>query len=330
MSKSISVIHVLSDGYFHSGQSIGTTLGVSRAAVWKTITKIRQDWHVDIQSVKGKGYRINGGLNLLNANRIRALLPDNVQLKINVLELLTSVESTNQYLLSKSANTEVRQGHVVMAEYQTSGRGRRGRTWLSPFGQNLYISALFEFVETTPGLSGLSLVVAIVILRVLKRAGVQNAGLKWPNDIHCDGKKLCGILLEMKGEITGIWNIVVGIGLNVNMPNEAYKEITQPWTSLQQITGSSMERSLLAADIISELFTAMEQFRVNGMGQFRHEWNSNDLALNKIVKLQTSQGEVIGMARGIDDHGALLLEIDGEVRHYHAGEVSLRYNESVC
>lgn len=330
MSKSISVLHILSDGYFHSGQSIGTALDVSRAAVWKTITKIRDDWQVDIQSIRGKGYRINGGLNLLNANKIRALIPDDVQSKINTLEILTSVESTNQYLLKKSVNSDVKQGHIVLAEHQISGRGRRGRTWSSPFGRNLYISALFEFVENTSGLSSLSPVIAIIVLRVLKRAGIQDAGLKWPNDIHWQGRKLCGILLEMKGEITGIWNIVVGIGLNVNMPRENNNEITQPWTSLQQIMGIPVERNLLIADIISELIRVMENYPVNGMEQFRDEWNSNDLAYNKKVKLHTPQGELMGIARGVDDQGALLLEVDGVLQHYHAGEVSLRYNDSVC
>jgi len=327
MSNSISVIHILSDGHFHSGQSIGTSLGVSRAAVWKTMAKIRQDWQLDIQSVKGKGYRIYGGLNLLNPSRIRALLSEEIQMQVNVLECLTSVPSTNQYLLDKSVSTAVRQGHAVLAEHQTLGRGRRGRTWSSPFGQNLYLSALFEFVEMTPGLSALSLVVAIVVLRVVKRVGIQDAGFKWPNDIHWHGKKLSGILLEMKGEMTGSWNIVIGIGLNVNMAEQALDEIDQPWTSMQQITGTTFERSLLTADILNELFSVLNTFQANGFDSYRDEWNSNDLTYNKVVTLKTPQHEIVGIARGINEQGALLLEVDGVVQHYHAGEVSLRYND---
>ena len=330
MSNLIAVIHILSDGCFHSGQSIGARLGVSRAAVWKSISKIRQHWQVDIQSVKGKGYRINGGLNLLDTNRIKSLLSNITREKLHSLEVLPSVESSNQYLMKKLGNAGVHPGHVVITEHQTAGRGRRGRAWLSPFGQNIYISVLWEFVETSSGLSGLSLVVAIALLRVLKKAGIRDAGLKWPNDIHWHGKKLCGILLEMKGEASGAWNIVIGIGLNVNMPGKYVEEITQPWTSLQQISGTAVDRNTLVAEIIKELFIVLERFQISGLHEFRKEWNLNDLALNKTVKLHTAQETVSGVARGIDEQGALILEVNGMLQHYHAGEVSLRYTGPVC
>lgn len=323
-------MHILSDGCFHSGQTIATKLGVSRAAVWKSITRIRQDWQLDIQAVKGKGYRLNGGINLLDENRIKSFLSNTGQTKIINLEVLPSIESSNHYLMKKAGKNGVHSGYVVITEHQTAGRGRRGRIWLSPFGQNIYLSVLWEFVETNAALSGLSLVVAIAILRVLKRMGIRDAGLKWPNDIHWHGKKLCGILLEMKGEVSGACNVVIGIGLNVNMPDEDTQEISQPWTSLLHITGTPVDRNELTAEVIKELFIVLEHFQKTGLHEFRDEWNLNDLALNNKVNLHTAEETITGIAQGIDEQGALILKVNGVRQHYHAGEVSLRYNPPVC
>jgi len=329
MSHLIAVLNILSDGRFHSGQSIGSTLGVSRTAIWKSIKKIRQDWQVEIQSVTGKGYRISGGLNLLDADSINSTLSESTQTQLYLLEVLFSVKSTNQYLMKK-VGSGIRSGHVVIAEHQSAGRGRRGRDWLSPFGQNLYLSILWEFVEPISGLSGLSLAIAIAILRSLKKAGISDAGLKWPNDIHWHGKKLCGILLEMKGEESGAWNVVIGIGLNVNMQYDHSEVITQPWTSLQQITGAVMDRNTIVVNIIKELFEVLEQFSKKGLEVFREEWILNDVTMNKTIKLHTAQDTITGIVRGIDDQGALVLEVNGVSQHYHAGEVSLSYNEPLC
>ena len=188
------LLALLADGQFHSGEELGDALGVSRAAVWKQLKKL-EDLDVPFSSVKGKGYRLHDAIELLDESQIRSCISQ----RLDILELLLDVDSTNTYLFNR-ASDHMGKRYAVMAEKQNHGRGRRGRQWVSPFGRNIYLSLLVSFSGGMSALEGLSLTTAIAVERALRRLDIQGVGLKWPNDIYADGRKLAGILLEVTGE----------------------------------------------------------------------------------------------------------------------------------
>ena len=174
-------------------------------------------------------------------------------------------------------------------------------------------------------LSGLSLVIAVVITRSLLKMKINDVMLKWPNDVLWQDRKLCGLLLEMHGEASGPWQVVIGIGMNVNMNSTTVEEIGQPWVDLQSILGRSVDRNQLAGLILSELLDAMALFQRSGLSAFLAEWRARDICRDQLVELHFPDRVQHGIARGIDNSGALLLESEGVIKPYHAGEVSLRY-----
>ncbi|MCG6935348.1 MAG: bifunctional biotin--[acetyl-CoA-carboxylase] ligase/biotin operon repressor BirA [Proteobacteria bacterium] len=324
METTISVVQKLADGRFHSGSDLGRSLGISRAAVWKSIQKIKQEWRLSVHAVPGKGYRLADPLQLLDSEIILAQLAENSHSRLDNLKIVWSTDSTNRLALEL---VPLRTGHVVavLAEHQSAGRGRRGRRWESPFGHNLYLSLAGQFGMDLSNLPGLSLVVALAVLRTLHRCDAQGIGLKWPNDVLWENRKLCGVLLEMQGESAGPWQVVMGIGLNLVMEEHAGKKIDRPWVDLRTVLGHDPARNWLAGKLLDELIGMVEEFQQQGLDPFLSEWRSHDVTRNQPVVLQFAEGSVRGIARGIDRQGALLLETDGVVRAYHAGEVSLRY-----
>jgi BirA family biotin operon repressor/biotin-[acetyl-CoA-carboxylase] ligase len=319
-----SVLRILSDGRFHSGSALGETLSVSRAAVWKAVQKLQQEWQVKINAVPGRGYQLAASLTLLDKNTILAAIAPQTKSRLQEIQVLWSVDSTNRYISNQASNGVV-PGLAVLAEHQSAGRGRRGRHWVSPFGRNLYLSLLWEFELDAAQLSGLSLAIAVAITRALTKLEINDVMLKWPNDLLWHERKLCGVLLEMKGEACGPWQVVIGIGLNVNMDSITTEEIGQPWVDLKSILGRNLDRNQLAALILSELLQAMEQFQQSGLSPFIAEWRARDVCRDQLVELHFPDRVQQGIARGIDNTGALLMESDGVVKSYHAGEVSLRY-----
>ncbi|MGY8862292.1 MAG: biotin--[acetyl-CoA-carboxylase] ligase, partial [Pseudomonadales bacterium] len=223
------LLHLLADGQFHSGTDLGQHLNMSRAAVWKQLKGV-EALGVKLHRVRGRGYRISGGLDLLDVEAIQRQLPVldptfNVQLQM-------SLPSTNQTLMQRQQQQSIH-AEVILAEVQTSGRGRLGRHWQSPFGQNIALSLGWSFVGGAAALEGLSLVVGVALAQALGDLGVHQVQLKWPNDVLVGGKKLAGILLEMRGDATGPCNVVIGIGLNVHLTHD--DAIDQPWVSLAQL-----------------------------------------------------------------------------------------------
>lgn len=319
-----SVLRILSDGQFHSGSTLGETLDVSRAAVWKAIQKLQREWKIRINAVPGRGYQMAVPLTLLEKDIILSSMEPQIQSRIQDLQILWSVDSTNRYTLNLATNETV-SGLVVLAEHQSAGRGRRGRHWVSPFGRNLYLSLLWKFDLEAAQLSGLSLAIAVAINRALAKIGINDVMLKWPNDLLWQERKLCGVLLEMKGEANGPWQVVIGIGMNVNMDSITTEEIGQPWVDLQSILGRKFNRNELTGLILSELLVAMDQFQQSGLSPFLAEWRARDICHDNLVELHFPDRIQQGIARGIDNSGALLLENEGAIKTYHAGEVSLRY-----
>jgi BirA family biotin operon repressor/biotin-[acetyl-CoA-carboxylase] ligase len=314
ISIPLKLINVLSDGETHSGQQLGLKLGMSRAGINKHIQTIRE-WGVDILTISGKGYRFPIPMNLLNKELIESYLPNN---RITVIPV---IDSTNQYLLDRA--TELVSGDSCVAEYQYAGRGRRGRTWVSAFGRNLYFSMFWRLEQGPAAAIGLSLVVGIVVAEVLNRQGAERVKVKWPNDLYLDDKKLAGILVELMGKTGDAAQIVIGIGMNISMGDEQKNSISQQWANLQQ-TGIAIERNKLVAEIVVELKRALVQFEHEGLSPFISRWFKLDNFINRPVKLIIGTQEIYGIARGVDQQGALLLDINGVITPYIGGEISLR------
>jgi len=310
-----SLLNQLSDGVFHSGSSLGATLGVSRAAIWKALGRL-SEFSLDIESVKGKGYRLRGGIDLLDIDKILVEIPSYQQEKINV-NLLLSTESTNKWLLSKQELSN--KFEFCISEMQKEGRGRRGKVWVSPFGKNVYLSVAFDLQGGVEVLNGLSLVVGLVVIRVLKKLGLTNAALKWPNDVWIDSRKAAGILVELQGEATTGWRVVAGIGLNVCMEEVDGEAIDQPWVSIAE--SISCGRNQVAGMIINTLVEVLEEYQVNGFGSFMSEWECSDFLKGKNIE---SNGGLSGIAAGINSQGALLVQTSEGLECINAGEISVR------
>ncbi len=317
------LIALLADGSVQSGQSLGQRLGISRAAVWKHIQAL-QALGLDVHAVRGRGYRLADPFEPLQSSRVLAGLDASVRERLQALEILPQVDSTSDHLKRDSA--PLPEGHlrVCLAEWQSAGRGRRGRRWVSPYGTNLYLSVATKINESGLAAGGLSLVSAIAVAQVLRARGLDGVGVKWPNDIYYQGRKLAGILLDLAGESGGPYRVVIGVGINLKVPDSAARAIDQPWADLSQ-AGLHLSRSQLAADVINSLAEALRRCDAHGLPDFINSWNELDLVTGRAVELHNEREPMItGIARGIDPRGGLLIEHQGKTRSYHAGEVSLR------
>ena len=323
ISVSTLLLKKMADGYFHSGEVLAKDAGISRTGIWKTIKKIEQDYGLIVQSVPGRGYRLQHPIILLQKSVIRQKMSGQSLDVFEDITIFPSVDSTNRYLYNLAVKG-IRSPQVVLAEHQSQGQGRRGRCWASPFGKNIYMSVLWQFDFGMSALAGLSLVIAIVIARALNKHTGITPELKWPNDIFYKGKKLGGNLLEVQGESTGPCSVIIGIGLNVNMSDENNVEIDQPWTDLKLIGSTDFDRNFLCAAILDELVPAMQEFASSGLSGFIADWHRWDMIRSKPIKLMFSEHFIEGKACGIDQQGALLMEYNNEVRAFHMGEVSVR------
>lgn len=309
------LIKLLADGEFHSGEKIGELLGVSRTSVNNYIKGL-QEIGLDIYKVPGRGYQSAAPIELLNDKLIR-VLSKNPLIKVEQI-----LDSTNQWLLDKIPN--IRSGQTCIAEYQLAGRGRRGRTWISPFASHLYFSYYWCFDSGIEKLSGLSLLVGIATVNALEKIGIQGVSLKWPNDIYYQGKKLAGILIELNAQANEACHTVIGIGINVRMPPDQAKLIDQPWIDLNSICSGKVDRNVLSAALICELKGLLPEYEKKGLTPYLNRWFDLDCFLNKSVNVLLGDKNKAGICRGINDSGALLLEVEGQIETYIGGEVSLR------
>ena len=317
------LLQLLSDGEYHSGESLGQAIGVSRMAVWKHINALRETG-VELQALHGKGYRLPAAVELLDRDLIRLAAAPETMAGLESIEILLDIDSTNNHLRGKALQGAPA-GSVCIAERQHGGRGRRGRDWVSPFAANLYFSLLWRISAGAMGLGGLSLVTGIAVVRSLRCFGIEAAGLKWPNDILVDNAKLAGILIDIVGESTGPCALVIGVGVNVCMPQTAAADIDQPWTDLDTLTGrNSISRNQLAACLLDNLLPAIAQFETQGLQPFMAEWQRYDIVQGCAVDLHLPNEIISGMACGIDAGGALLVETATGRRRFTSGEVSVR------
>lgn len=310
----LKLVALLADGEFHSGEHLGESLGMSRAAINKHIQTLKS-WGLDVYTVTGKGYSLPAPIQLLDEAEILSHLqqPD--------LAVIPVIDSTNQYLLERM--DQLVSGYACIAEYQQAGRGRRGRKWFSPFGANLYLSMYWRLEQGPAAAMGLSLVIGIVMAEVLQSLGAPDVRVKWPNDLYLNDRKLAGILVELTGKTGDAAQIVMGAGVNLVMRSESATEINQGWINLQE-AGVKINRNELAAKIINSLRDALPVFERDGLTPFVGRWDALDNFINRPVKLLIGDREVHGIARGIDKQGGLLLEQDGEIKSWVGGEISLR------
>jgi BirA family biotin operon repressor/biotin-[acetyl-CoA-carboxylase] ligase len=316
------IIALLTDMEIHSGQDLADRLGVSRTAVWKVIKKLKA-LGVPLEVHKGLGYRLLAQTRLLDREKITLLLASKMDLeKEYSLHVMDSVDSTSMHA-SSLVRSKADRSYAVIAEAQTAGKGRRGREWVSPFGVNLYLTITQAYEGGVGSIEGLSLAAGVVVRDVLERAGVCGIGLKWPNDLLVAGKKLCGVLIEIVGDPTGEFQVVVGVGVNVNMTH--IRGIDQPWTSVaNEMGGQSCDRSVLAAEVLIALSELLKGYPDRGFGFYRPRWSELDAFVGREVFVTAGDRVSAGVAKGVSLTGGLLLDVDGECIEINGGEVSLR------
>ena len=319
------LLAVLADGEFHSGEELGELLGVSRTAVWKHLHRL-EALSLPIKSVKGRGYCLAGGLELLSKDRIKAGLLPQSQGFLTELQVLPATDSTNNVARARAEHGDAT-GLVILAEQQTAGRGRRGRQWVSPFARNIYLSTVWGFEEGAAALEGLSLAAGVAVKRAVERCGVNGVQLKWPNDVLYQRQKLGGVLLEMIGDPAGFCQVVVGIGLNIAMPGDQAVDIEQSWTDIATAADTAVSRNQVAVELLNELLPVLASYQQKGFSAYREEWQGSDAFRGEQVRLVTPSVEISGIAAGVSDSGAICLEIGDERRYFNGGEISLRSAE---
>ncbi len=315
-----TIVRMLVDGGYHSGEQIAKQLNISRSAVWKHIRQL-ESLGLEIVCVPGRGYQLTQAVELLEETRIRKRLTPGCNVSLQAFEVLDKVDSTNSWLMSRSNIFPA----VCLAEWQTNGRGRRGRKWISPFAANLYLSLGWQFDDVPPGFTALGMVAAIAAVRALRAVNITGVAIKWPNDLLVASSKLGGILVEVQGEPPGRVRAVIGMGINVRMPKQAATDIDQPWTDLATLApGEIPDRNHLAAAMIEALVAAIQEFAVQGFGAFTQDWRALDLVAGRQVQLLYQQQTIDGTALGVDQDGALLLHTEAGTRRFVSGDLSLR------
>ncbi|WP_144937373.1 bifunctional biotin--[acetyl-CoA-carboxylase] ligase/biotin operon repressor BirA [Pseudomonas alabamensis] len=313
----LKLLNLLKDGRFHSGQDLGLALGVSRAAVWKQLQHLESEFGVTVHKVRGRGYQLANALTLLDPGVIQQHSQPGVW-PVSVHEAL---DSTNARALRDLAEG-ARAPFLVLAERQSAGRGRRGRQWVSPFAENVYYSLVLRIEGGMRQLEGLSLVVGLAVMQVLRDLGVVKAGLKWPNDVLVGERKIAGILLELVGDPADVCHVVIGIGINVNMQEN--DSVTQQWTSIRHETGSHLDRNVLIAQLNRQLDSELQRHAAQGFGAFKEAWEQANLWQGKAVSLIAGVQTIDGIVMGVDDQGGLRLSVDGVEKSFSGGELSLR------
>lgn len=313
-AEQLDLLDQLADGGWHSGEDLALRFGIGRAALAKRVDRL-SDWQLVVESRQGLGYRLGAPLERLEVERLRAAVPG---LRVDVQPV---TDSTNTQLLAAAPEHDPQ---ALLAEFQRSGRGRRGRAWVSPFGANLYLSLAWSFAAWPPQLTALPLAVGIACARALRGVGLQGLRLKWPNDLIVDGRKLGGILLEHRGEGGGGCRVVIGVGINVRMAAVQAAEVAQAWINLDEALGGPVARNELAIALLRDLAAMLRDYAGQGFAPLAAEWRELDAVFERPVRVLMGERELLGIARGVDDQGALIVDAAGQRHLLNGGEVSLR------
>lgn len=317
------LLAVLASGEAVSGAQLADRSGVTRAAIWKQVETLRARG-VPVEARGAAGYRLPWPLQLLDEEAIRAALPRASSGRPGALEVHWELDSTSSELqrrLDQAADLS-----FVLAETQTAGRGRRGRSWLSPPGLNLYLSCIKRFERGFGALSGLSLAVGAIVVRAIESLGVEGAGLKWPNDVLAPQGKLAGVLVELSGEYQGPCAAVIGVGLNLRLTDALREQAGQPACDLATLAGDRPpDRNVVAARLIATLVEGLREFEKGGFASFADDYARHDLLEGRPLKLTGAQGSFEGTGAGVDARGALQVRLaDGSVRAVDSADVTVR------
>jgi BirA family biotin operon repressor/biotin-[acetyl-CoA-carboxylase] ligase len=315
----------LCDGQFHSGEDLATVLGVTRSAVWKAANALR-DLGTPMQAVRNRGYKLPGASEPLAAARVRGHLSPDVAERLSRLDVAWTTASTNTELVGRPYPAQGR-SEVLLAEFQTAGRGRRGRTWLAPPGGAVCLSLSWTFPQVPRDAGALSLAIGVSVLRALEALGLAEVRLKWPNDVLVADKKLGGILIELRAEAAGPACVVVGIGLNVALGSELIGKIAA--TGLQAIDLASVarapvSRNALAGQLIENCIHGLVEFEKEGLRPFLEKWRDADALRGRQLSVHSGDEVIRGLARGIDLSGALLVETPQGLQKFYSGDVTVR------
>jgi BirA family biotin operon repressor/biotin-[acetyl-CoA-carboxylase] ligase len=319
------VFQRLDDRDFQSGEALAADLSVTRAAVWKAVEQLRE-LGVGLDASTNKGYRLAPGVSALSAERISALLPTEVLSRIEALLVEWTLESTNTRLLD-SLPPAAATAAVVLAEHQTGGRGRRGRGWIAPPGGAICLSLAWQYADMPADLAALSLVVGLCATGALRELGIDDVSLKWPNDLVTRNGKLGGILIEMRAESGGPVHVVIGIGLNVLLDDAARAAVEAAGNTADDIRAQRVpvpDRNRIVAALLARLVPALEGFPRHGFTPWLESWHASDALFDHEVRVENAGVVSRGMARGVDAHGALLIETPEGVRRFISGEVTVR------
>ena len=306
-----------------SGSALAARLGVSRTAIWKQIEALRA-LGAPIEARAGRGYRLGWPIEWLDTARIMAELEPEQRRRIGEIAVHWQLDSTSSEL-QRRAGVDARDLLVCFAETQSSGRGRRGRNWRSPLGGNLAVSLLKRFDHGMGALTGLSLAVGTAVVAALADCGVDDTGLKWPNDVLARGRKLAGILIELGGEFLGPCHAVIGIGINVRLTPASLRGIGQPAIDLATLgVGDTPVRNRLAGRLLAHLVETLDRFATHGFADFQDDYARLDLLAGAPVRIESGTATHEGVAAGVDERGALRVRAGGALRTYDSAEVSVR------
>jgi len=320
-----ALLLLLADGRLHSGECLARELGVSRAAVWKGIERLRLRG-IEIEAVPRQGYRLPATVELLDAGSIRAVLGGDRRQRLRHLALEFEVDSTNTRLLA-AAPPPPGSADVMLSELQQAGRGRRGRPWIAPFGGSLAVSLGWSFADGSRVSPALSLCVGVAVVRALARAGADGIRLKWPNDIWCGDRKLGGVLLELRAEASGPAHVVIGVGINVALAATVRQRIEATGVRVAAVADACTvppSRNFIAGAIIDELLSMLTDFEREGFAAFCEAWTALDALRDRPAQVLLADTRICGTARGVNAAGALRLELEGSIREFASGEASLR------
>jgi BirA family transcriptional regulator, biotin operon repressor / biotin---[acetyl-CoA-carboxylase] ligase len=315
------ILKQLADGKFHSGEALAAHFGVTRATIWNA-AQHAQSLGIEIFSVRGRGYKLPQPIDFLDETEVLKAIGE--QRAWFNLTILDEVPSTNTYLMQQATKGAA---HVscVAAHVQSKGRGRRGRTWVSALGSSLTFSLLWRFQCGAAALSGLSLAVGVALIRALASIGVNNAQLKWPNDVLVENKKLAGILIDLQGDLDGPSAAVIGVGVNFNLPENVLKNIDQPAIDLARVSAEPINQNVLLGTLLKHMADALSEFEQHGFLSVREEWMRYHAYQQKPVRMLLPDGRnVQGTVSGVAEDGILLVETALGLQRFSAGEISLR------
>lgn len=311
-----------SEDSFVSGEKISKHLGCSRTAVWKHIEELRKSGY-KVEAVPRKGYRLLQSPNTILPHDVKA------QLKTKKFgQAITYYESvtSTQEIAHRLAQDGAEEGHIVLADEQTKGKGRLGRTWISPMGTSISMSLILRPKIPPQQAPQLTLLAAVSVVLGIKETTGLSCQIKWPNDILLNGKKIVGILTEIQSEPDTIHSVIVGIGINVNHRLEQFSsEIRNIATSLAIESGKEVQRALLIANILFELEKLYEQYLQEGFAPIKKLWEASAINMGKEITARTFNGTISGIAKGITDDGVLLLEDNhGKIHSIYSADIEIK------